>query len=142
MLYQINTITIGCNDPHRLSKWYTSNFDWVPTRETEEAVYFQLKGQTLVLLNEGRMASEFYMWRDGNAFKNISIALGCSSIEEVDQLFQLLRDKTALIIKEPAETPGGGYGGCVADPEGNLWEFCFFTWRNELIPDSQMAENV
>jgi predicted lactoylglutathione lyase len=141
MFLQINTITIGSFDPRRLAGWYTKNFDWNPTLETDDRVCFQLNEQKLVLLKEELMASEMYMWREEKDFKNICITLGCSSLQDVDNVYQKLLAKNAMIIRKPGQRPGGEYGGCVSDPEGNFWEFCYFPLGKKYEPHLQAIKN-
>jgi catechol 2,3-dioxygenase-like lactoylglutathione lyase family enzyme len=48
--------------------------------------------------------------------------LMCAGVENVDTVWQALKEKGVTLIKPPQDQPWGRRTAYFADPEGNLWE--------------------
>ncbi|RYG03523.1 MAG: VOC family protein, partial [Chitinophagaceae bacterium] len=54
--------------------------------------------------------------------------------EEINPLFEELKYKGVRVLKEPEDTPYGGYNFIIADPEDNVFEFA---WNPFLVLDDK-----
>lgn len=122
----VTILRIGSKDHEQLGQWYAKTFGWTPVKRTPDAVTFRVQCLLVELVDEAKLASELSVWYTPSDFRNMTITLGCDSREEVDKLYSRLLACRATILREPFDMIIGGYGGCVCDPEGNIWEFCYF----------------
>ena len=56
------------------------------------------------------------------AFRGMTLAWNCRSIEEVDQVLDFAISKGASLLKPAHKTIYGGYSGYFADPDNHPWE--------------------
>ncbi|MVM29022.1 VOC family protein [Spirosoma sp. HMF4905] len=65
-----------------------------------------------------------------HGFRSFTFAYNVSSKQEVDLLFDELKEKGVNMLNEPQDTPFGGYFFCFADVEDNVLEVAY----NPYIP--------
>src|SRR4051794_31902080 len=92
-------------------------------QEVEETVFFQAGGMALVLWGRDKLAADSGVTDERHTgFGGIVLAHNVRSRDEVDAI---LADATAAggtVTRAAQETFYGGYAGCIADPDGHLWE--------------------
>ena len=122
MQQQISFITLGVNNLTAMRDFYVQTFGWIPFKESDSIVFFQLNGFILGLFPADELAADIGITNDGDGFKRMSLAMNFKSTEEVDQAFNNLITKGARSITAPEAVFWGGYSGYFQDPDGHLWE--------------------
>jgi catechol 2,3-dioxygenase-like lactoylglutathione lyase family enzyme len=56
------------------------------------------------------------------AFRGMTLAWNCNSMEEVDRVLDFAVSKGASLLKSAHKTDYGGYSGYFADPDNHPWE--------------------
>ena len=56
------------------------------------------------------------------AFRGVTLAWNCNSVEEVDAVMDFAISKGAKLVRPAEKTDYGGYRGYFADPDGHPWE--------------------
>jgi hypothetical protein len=84
--------------------------------------FFQLNGILLGLYGWEPLAEDAGVPAKGEGFRGVALAYNTRSKEEVDAVFEALKEKGVTIVKTPEEVFWGGYSGYFSDPEGHLWE--------------------
>jgi catechol 2,3-dioxygenase-like lactoylglutathione lyase family enzyme len=124
---RIGTISIGVADLQRSLAFYRDRLGF-PTEgivgeefENGAVVFIDLEGgMRLALWPLASMAADTGMPVGGAP--SVTLGYMTSTRQEVDAGIALAREAGARIIKEPVDTPWGGYSGYFADPDGHLWE--------------------
>jgi catechol 2,3-dioxygenase-like lactoylglutathione lyase family enzyme len=126
MEQRLSFVTIGAKDLAKLKEFYTEKFKWVPINKTDKGIaFFKMNGFILTLYPAENIATDAGVANDGVGFKRISLSINYQSVKEVDDAFDSLRSRGVNILKPPQKASWGGYGGYVADIEGNLWEIAY-----------------
>ncbi len=126
MEHQINILTLGVKDLDKMRNWYKEKFGWIPVRNNEGTVFFRLDALVLVLVHENQLAGDLCEWREDTGFRGFTLTIGFNSEKEVDGMFDELRKKGVMIVREPEKVSGGVYKGYISDPENNFWELAFY----------------
>lgn len=125
MEQRISLITLGVADLARARSFYEA-LGW-RGQEVEETVFFQAGGLVLSLWSREKLAADSGVPdrpADGT-FDGITLAHNVRFPAEVDELVAQAAQAGGTVTRAPADTFYGGYAGCVADPDGHLWEIAF-----------------
>lgn len=95
--------------------FYVENWGLSPAAESDGTVYFRGSGPEPFI----------YGLREDSVYGIDYINFGMTSRERIDQLHAQLRRGGAVVLGEPDEvnSPGGGYGFMVLDPDGRRLRF-------------------
>jgi catechol 2,3-dioxygenase-like lactoylglutathione lyase family enzyme len=122
---RLNFITIGAEDLEKLKQFYIDKFDWTPIKDDSGIVFFKLNGFILSLFPSKELAADAGIEQDGKGFKRFTLSVNYRSEDEVNRVFETLRDRGVTIIKSPQKVFWGGYSGYIMDIEHNLWEIAY-----------------
>ena len=127
MEQRLTLITLGVDNHAMMRRFYTEVFGWEPIEASNDNItFFQLNGIQLALFGREELAEDASIHSEGSSgFRSFTLAHNVESEQEVDELFEELKDQGAEVAKKPEKTPWGGYSGYIADPEGNLWEIAY-----------------
>ncbi|MEM7095807.1 MAG: VOC family protein [Actinomycetota bacterium] len=132
---RLSIITIAVDDLEVARDFYNQVFGWTPVEASEEEAaniaFYQLNGFMLALYPLTKFAEEH--GADVARPAGFTLAYNVNSTEEVDAVFDRLRDHEVTILKEPELVFWGGYSGYVAGPSGEQWEIAYspYTSVNE-----------
>jgi uncharacterized protein len=119
---RISIITLGVADVARATRFYES-LGWRRSSSSLPTItFFQMQGSVLGLYEREALADDAGVPADGNGFRGVTIALNCTSTDEVDEVFAAWIAAGAEAIEAPHAAFWGGYSSYVADPDGHLWE--------------------
>lgn len=127
---RMSMITLGVPDMRRAIEFYERGLGFPRHGEGEEVAFFALRGTWLALFPRDALAEDAGVDPAGSGFGGFTIAHNVHSEAEVDAVVQQAVDAGAELVKRPAKTAWGGYGGYFRDPAGHLWEVAHnpFTW--------------
>jgi uncharacterized glyoxalase superfamily protein PhnB len=137
---RITILTICVDNLDRAMTFYRDGMglatDGVIGSEFEHGavVFFRLEGNLILAV----WPREDLAWDAGIAQSapsptEFSIGHNLNTREEVDQVMAQAEKAGAKIVKAPADTFWGGYGGYFQDPDGHLWEVL---WSSEIqVPE-------
>jgi predicted lactoylglutathione lyase len=121
---RITLVTLGVSDVARSTEFY-ERLGWELSSSSVpgEVSFFKTEGGRLALFGLTDLASDANQ-HDVVAvgFRGVSLAINCTSRDEVDEAFRDAEAAGALIIKPAVGTEWGGYSGYFADPDGHAWE--------------------
>src|ERR1700741_2474299 len=119
MEQRLSFITLGVNDLEKVRDFYKNAFGWNPIKDSDGIVFFKLNGFILSLFPANELAEDATVAIDGQGFKRFTLAICMRSEQEVNTLFDDLKQKGVKIVKAPGKVFWGGYSGYVADIEDN-----------------------
>ncbi len=122
---RLTVITLGVSNMRASIAFYQALGFVRRLRETGEAVaFFDTGGTALALFPWELLAQDVTLPQDPRpqAFRGMTLAWNCSSIEEVDQVLDFAISKGASLLKPAHKTEYGGYSGYFADPDNHPWE--------------------
>ena len=123
MPQHLTLITLGVKDMKASETFYSETLGWKKTPQSSEAiVFYQLRGIQLCLYPRDHLAQDAMTDPAGTGFPGFTISQYTRSREEVDRLFESIRNQGVKITVSPAETDWGGYRGYFNDPDGYHWE--------------------
>lgn len=117
---RISLVTLGVADMDRARAFYLA-LGWEPAVDLGEVAFYQLGGMGLALWSRSELAADTAV-EDPGGWGGITLAHNVSSPDEVDVTIQEARSAGAVVTREPAATPWGGYSGVFTDPDGHPWE--------------------
>lgn len=123
---RISLITLGVADLARSRAFYEDILGWKAAKGPAEIVFFDLNGVIFALFSHADLAAD--MGKDTPepaSSTSFALAHNLRSRDEVDALFNTLRDRGVTIDKWPEAAPWGGYSGYFSDPDGHKWEVAF-----------------
>jgi len=130
----IHLITLGVKDM-AVSRAYYEAMGWETAPiSMDEVTFFQAGNQVLGLYLQNALDHDTGL--SGGTPGGITLAVNTESRAAVDALFAQALSAGATALKEPVETPWGGYTGYVADPDGHPWEFSYVA---QLVPNADGA---
>lgn len=95
--------------------------DLEPSLGTVEDAYMELANEGVrISLNRLDMMKEVLGFEPEFIGDKVELAFVAQSREEVDQLFQVIKDHGYNIVKEPWEAPWGQYYALVRDADQNI----------------------
>jgi catechol 2,3-dioxygenase-like lactoylglutathione lyase family enzyme len=121
MEQRISLITLGVRDLERARRFY-EQLGWQSgAAPADDVVFFQAGGMILGLWGREQLAEDSVV-EDSGGWGGVTLAYNTRTPEEVDEVTEQARAAGAQIVREPAETPWGGYSAALLDPEGHAWE--------------------
>lgn len=115
-------ITLGTSDMNRAIAFYQAlGWEMAPRGKYDQAAFFQLRGQILMLYPLADMLRLQNMANVQSAPGGVAMALHVRSGDEVRELFARFIAAGGTILKEPTES-ADSVTGYAADPDGNVWE--------------------
>jgi hypothetical protein len=132
---RITMISLGVKNLERATAFYENILGWEKTAASNEMIsFFQLNGILLGLYGWVPLAEDAGVPAKGEGFRGVALAYNTRLKEEVDAIFEELKEKGVTIVKAPEEVFWGGYSGYFSDPEGHLWEVA---WNPYLPLDEE-----
>jgi len=120
---RISLVTLGVQDLAKSVAFYRDVVGWSPSPSPPDIAFFDLNGVILALYPQKELVADFGGEEDAGAVPSGSaLAHNARSRDEVDAIFEGLRERGATIVKEPQEVFWGGYSGYFEDPDGHKWE--------------------
>jgi catechol 2,3-dioxygenase-like lactoylglutathione lyase family enzyme len=122
---RLTVVTLGVSNMRASIAFYEALGFVRKLRETGEAVaFFETGGTALALFPWNLLAQDVTLPKDPRppAFRGMTLAWNCSSVEEVDQVLDFAISKGASLLKSAHKTDYGGYSGYFADPDNHPWE--------------------
>ena len=122
---RLTVITLGVSNMRASIAFYEALGFMRKLRETGEAVaFFETGGTALALFPWDLLAQDVTLPQNPRpqAFRGMTLAWNCSSIEEVDQVLDFAISRGASLLKPAHKTDYGGYSGYFADPDNHPWE--------------------
>src|SRR5690606_28363443 len=113
--------TLGVADLDRSRRFYEA-LGWRRANREADVAFFQLPAAVLALFSRESLAADAGLPAAGSGFGGVVLAFNGRSREEVDAVIGAAEAAGAAVLKRPAETFWGGYGGYFADPDGHPWE--------------------
>ncbi len=114
---QLRSIIIGTSNMERAKNFYTSVFGVViENDESSHYVSAHLSDGNHIEL-EGNSENRFSNWVKHNVgtYKNTEFF-----VPDINLFFQTVEENGGTIITKPVPRPWGGFGGEIADPDGNI----------------------
>jgi catechol 2,3-dioxygenase-like lactoylglutathione lyase family enzyme len=133
---RISVITIGVDDLERSLAFYRDALG-LPTQgivgtefEHGAVAFFELSGGLILAIwPRADLAHDTGLDQSPSSPTELSLGHNVGSRAEVDELMGQARSAGATIVKKPADTFWGGYGGYFQDPDGHLWEI---VWNPDM----------
>ena len=122
---RLTVVTLGVSNMRASIAFYEALGFTRKLRETGEAVaFFETGGTALALFPWNLLAQDVTLPKDPRppAFRGMTLAWNCNSVEEVDQVLDFAVSKGASLLKSAHKTDYGGYSGYFADPDNHPWE--------------------
>ena len=122
---RLTVITLGVSNMRASIAFYEALGFVRKLRKTGEAVaFFDTGGTALALFPWDLLAQDVTLpqFPRPQAFRGMTLAWNCSSIEEVDQVLDFAISRGASLLKPAHKTDYGGYSGYFADPDNHPWE--------------------
>ncbi|HYH14272.1 MAG TPA: VOC family protein [Flavisolibacter sp.] len=131
MEQRLTLITLGVADVQTAANFYENKFGWTKAKTSNaDIVFFQLNGIQLALYAKEKLAEDANSSAVGSGFKAFTLSFNTRTINEVDELMTILKQRGVTIVKAAEKAVWGGYSGYVSDPDGNLWEIAY----NPFLP--------
>src|SRR5579863_6450286 len=122
---RLTVITLGVARIRRSIAFYEALGFIRKMRATGEAVAFLDTGATVIGLFPWDQLAQDATLPDRSrpdAFRGVTLAWNCRSVEEVDDVMDFAVSKGARRLKPAHKTDYGGYSGYFTDPDGHAWE--------------------
>ncbi|UFH53385.1 VOC family protein [Spirosoma sp. KNUC1025] len=113
-----------------MKQFYSEKLGWQSVAENKDIVFYKMNGFLFSLFDRTSLATGVGVAATGNGFRSLVVSCNVPSKQDVDALFGELKAKGVNILKEPQDTPFGGYFFCFADVENNVLEVAY----NPYIP--------
>lgn len=126
MKQSIHIITLGVSDFERSIKFYEQGLGWKKSAASQgDIAFFSMGGINFAIYPKDKLAEDVGIDANGSGFPGFTIAHNARSEEEVDHIFQEVKNLGASIAKEPQKVFWGGYSGYFRDPDGYLFEVAY-----------------
>lgn len=122
---RLTVITLGVSDMRASIAFYEALGFTRKFRITgEEVAFFETGGTVLGLYPWSKLAADASLPDQPrpSAFRGVTMAWNCRSIDEVDAVLAFAVSNGALLLKPAHHTDYGGYSGYFSDPDGHPWE--------------------
>jgi catechol 2,3-dioxygenase-like lactoylglutathione lyase family enzyme len=117
-------ITIGVADMARAKRFYEEGLG-LPVKKAFGNKFVMFSGEGggsgLGMYKREALAHDAAVLPEGSGFRGFSLTHAVDTAERVDELLARVEGAGATIVKSAARADRGGYSGCFADPDGNLW---------------------
>ncbi len=121
---RVTVITLGVADLSKATKFYEAVLGTPPNTSYDGISFIELPGAWIALFPLENLAKdispEVPTTRSG--FSGITLAHNAQSKDDVIGIIGRAMSAGARIMKEPQETPWGGFSGYFADLDGYYWE--------------------
>ena len=135
---RLSVITLGTDDLTAMKRFYSEKLGWQSVAENKDIVFYRMNGFLFSLFDRTNLATGAGVSAGGSGFRSFTLAYNVESRQEVDRLFDELKEKGVKILKEPQDTPFGGYFFCFADVEDNVLEVAY----NPYIPLDENGNTI
>jgi predicted lactoylglutathione lyase len=122
---RLTVVTLGVRDLPASVRFYEAVGFVRKVRATgDEIAFFEAGGIVLALYPWELLAKDAVLAAEPKptAFRGVTVAWNCASVEEVDAAFARALAAVARLLKAAQKTEWGGYSGYFADPDGHPWE--------------------
>jgi predicted lactoylglutathione lyase len=126
---QLTFLTLPVTDLPSATRFYECVFGWPAPRCVPNAVFFELPGLTLALM-ERPAFNQFTGNADASSPTSALVSWNVPRREEVDELIHRALAAGATVRRAPATLAWGGHAGVFATPDGQLWEI---VWNPRAI---------
>jgi catechol 2,3-dioxygenase-like lactoylglutathione lyase family enzyme len=137
---RVSVVTLGVADVDRARDFYAA-WGWMHHDDGPGVVFYQGNGLVIALYDIEQLAED--QGRAGVPLETgaMTLAQNYATEGEVDERFRAAVAAGATILKPPAKTTWGGYGGYVADPDGHVWELAMNPyWALDIDGDVTMPD--
>ena len=118
----ISLITLGVDNMTRSRAFYQA-LGWKLSKASNPHVsFFHMHGTQLALWSRVSLLEDAGLPAGERGSVNFTLAMSCTSKNEVDERLQEAKASGATILKAAHDTFWGGYSGYFADTEGHVWE--------------------
>jgi uncharacterized protein len=124
---QLTYLTLPVADLPSAARFYERVFGWPAPRSVPNALFYELPGLTLALMERAAF----------NQFTGT--ADDVPRREEVAELIRRATAEGATVRREPATLAWGGHAGIIAAPDGQLWEI---VWNPRLQNATLQSPNA
>ena len=123
-IHKVTVITLGVADLDKASEFYEKVLSTPPNRSYDGITFLELPGTWIALFPLEDLAEDILPELKSNrtGFSGITLAHNARSKDDVINIIECAKSAGARIMKEPQETPWGGFSGYFADPDGYYWE--------------------
>ena len=122
---RFTVITLGVSNIRASIAFYEALGFKRKMRATGEAVaFFDTGGTVIGLFPWDQLAADVTLPDQPRpkAFRGMTLAWNCGSVEEVDQVLDFAISMGASLLKPAHQTDYGGYSGYFGDPDNHPWE--------------------
>lgn len=122
---RFTVITLGVSNIRTSIAFYEALGFQRKMRATGEAVaFFDTGGTVIGLFLWDQLAADVTLPDQPRpkAFRGVTLAWNCGSVEEVDQVLDFAISQGASLLKPAHRTDYGGYSGYFGDPDNHPWE--------------------
>ena len=121
---RLSMIALGVADLERSVAFYERGLGWPVRSRDGDLVTFETGPTRLCLYPAGQLTA-FAGVRPSAAGASVLHAINVEAAGEVDVLAARAQAHGGTLTRAAAPLPWGGYGACVTDPDGHVWEIAF-----------------
>jgi catechol 2,3-dioxygenase-like lactoylglutathione lyase family enzyme len=118
----LTLVTLGVTDMPRARAFYAALGWQEADGSSDDVTFLRGAGAALALWSRASLAEDSGVADDPGGWGGITLAHNVSSPADVDAVIAEARLAGAAVVRPPAPTFWGGYGGVFADPDGHRWE--------------------
>jgi catechol 2,3-dioxygenase-like lactoylglutathione lyase family enzyme len=122
---RLTMVTLGVSNMRASIAFYEALGFTRKFKATGEVVaFFETGGTAIGLFPWDQLAQDVTLPERPRpqAFRGMTLAWNCNSIEEVDRVLDFAVSQGASLLKSARRTDYGGYSGYFADPDNHPWE--------------------
>ena len=122
---RLTVVTLGVSSMRQSICFYEAlGFQRRMRATGEQVAFFETGGSVLALFPWAELAKDAAIEGEPRprAFRGMTLAWNCRSVDEVDAVLAFAIEKGATLAKAAHQTDYGGYSGYFSDPDGHLWE--------------------
>lgn len=136
MEQRLSLITLGVADLAKSRAFY-ERLGWRRSvRAASGVAFFQMGGMALALYPRAALAEDAGVDPASSGFAGVALAHNVRTREAVDAVIAEALAAGATLSRPAADAVWGGYSGCIADPDGFIWEIA---WNPGFPIDSDGA---
>jgi uncharacterized protein len=135
---QLTYLTLPVADLPSAARFYERVFGWPAPRSVPNALFYELPGLTLALMERAAF-NQFTGTADDSAPTGALVSWNVPRREEVAELIRRATAEGATVRREPATLAWGGHAGIIATPDGHLWEI---VWNPRLQNATLQSPNA
>ena len=125
---RLSIVSLYTRDVEGLLKFY-EGLGWTPAVSAEGFAVINLGGAPLAITALDHLAAdlgtEASKLEDGGKYGRYLPGILVDTADEVDALFDVVKNAGSRILTNPATQPWGVRNFYYTDPEGNLWEIAY-----------------